>query len=137
MAFRPFYEYKNILGKIIGRDLITSKEDAVSNYINSGRISIYPENFTGSYADLQALITRETGECEAWVKSQGALRSSANTRAACSDQIQSLYASVLIDRQGEAYANDQSATSQLLGGNNTIYLIAAVALIIILIVLYR
>lgn len=135
MAFRFLFEPKKILGAIIGKDLNASKEEDVRSYIDSGMVSIMPENFSGNYADLLALIEREIAECERYVKERGLFRSGVNSRAACSDQINSLYSTVLIDRQGEAYSNDQQATAQFLEGNYTMYIIAAAALILIFIII--
>lgn len=121
------------LKKIAGRDVFLNKESAAEEYV---RTRLYnPMAFTGSNADMQALLSSETDSCAAFVKSKGVLVSGA--RETCANKIQLAYADVIASRQGEEYSNDQAATAQFFQNNATFIIIVAVVLIIIFIALYK
>lgn len=131
MAFRLFYEPLNLLGKIVGKDLVGNTGDAVGDFVRNN-LEVNPLSFSGSYADLLALISRETDSCANEAKKRGFFTSLNNARASCSDSINAAYAEPLMRLQGTAEAQNQAAKNQFLEGGNTIYIIAAIALILII-----
>lgn len=118
------------VAKKTDRNPLLNKEAAADEYISTRLYN--PLAFTGSNADLQALISSETDACSAFVKSKGVLV--ANSRELCANKVQIAYSDLLASRQGEEYTNDQKATNQLFANSSLLWIVAAIVIIILIII---
>jgi hypothetical protein len=132
MAFRPFFEIKKVAGKLIGRDLLTTKEEGARAYAYTD-MPIPPGSFTGSLAELEAMISTSADSCANKVKKAGVLRSSGNARDNCLQEIRKAYSMDLSFLQEQSYTEEQAVSAKALEGNTTTLIIGVVMFIVIVI----
>jgi len=134
MAFRPFFEIERIVGNVIGRDLVGNPEDAVQDWMKENLVPA-PEDFKGTQANLQKLISSKADACAASVKKTGFLTGNNTARSLCLGALEDAYSTVLIDLQASSTAQDEQIKAKALQGNTQLYLIALVVIVILFIVL--
>lgn len=122
--------------KLTGRDTLLSKENTANDYALT-RLSIDPLSFSGSYADLMALISTEADQCAAYTKSKGVLVNQNTARAQCLDSITAIYSEPLQRLQAANEADNQTAKAQLFASSNSIWIIGGAALLLILFIMYQ
>lgn len=132
MAFRPFFEVKNIIGDIIGKDLNSTRDDSVQKWINS-YLAPSPETFVGTQSDLANIISSQSDSCAEYIKKDRLLTSRSTARGLCQAGITKAYSDVLTTAYGEAYNQQQEIETQAKKTTQIIFFVGIFLLIIFLI----
>lgn len=133
MAFRPFFEIKNVVGDLIGRDLNGVTSNTSNDWV---RNNVNPLSFSGNLGQLQQLISTQADSCAAVTKKTGFFTGNNTARQTCLANLNKAYAPVLNELQAASVVEEEKTKQQAAESTQTLYIIAFVAIALILIVLY-
>lgn len=123
-----------IYEKATGRSAVAKKDESADEYINT-QLPLLAE-YNGSKAAFDTFKSQQGDACAAFVKSKGIMVSQNQAREVCMAKINNAYSDISMAMEEEAYVEEQQVKSEFLSGDSTIYIIAIIAIIIILILKY-
>lgn len=135
MAFRPFYEPLRLLGGIVGRDLVGKTEEGAYDWVRAN-LSPRPEEFYGTKAELEAIISTQADACAVTAKKRGFFVGKNNARALCYNEIKKAYEGVLVDIYAESTEEQMNAKNE--ARKSAMFLYALIIIVVVvLIIIYR
>lgn len=124
-----------IFEKSTGRSAVANKEESADEYVRTRLPTM--ENYKGGKGGFDTIMSQQADACAAYVKGKGILVGGNNAREVCVAKVKAAYAPLIMSFEETAFIEEQQIKDEFAGGDTTIYIIAAVAIIIILYLNYN